>query len=56
VYSEDWVYRPIGVPHVAAEDYSGGADIVLMDGSPYFVFWDESTEEIKVAKGTPPVE
>lgn len=56
VYSEDWVYRPIGVPHVASDKYGGGADIVLMDGSPYFVFWDEETEEIKVAKGTPPEE
>jgi hypothetical protein len=56
VYSEDWQYHPIGVPHVAAENYANGADIVLMDGSPYFVFWDEGTEEIKVAKGTPPAD
>jgi hypothetical protein len=56
VYSEDWQYHPIGVPHVAAENYANGADIVLMDGSPYFVFWDEGTAEIKVAKGTPPAD
>lgn len=54
VYSEGWTYRPIGVPHVASEDYAGGADIVLMDGIPCFVFWDEGTEEVKVARGTPP--
>jgi hypothetical protein len=54
VYSENWQYRPIGVPHVASGDYSNGADVVLIDGSPYFVFWDEGTEEIKVAKGTAP--
>lgn len=56
VFSEGWEYRPIGVPHVTSGDYSAGADIVLMDGSPYFFFWDEGTFEIKVAKGTPPAD
>ncbi|MBN2082674.1 hypothetical protein JW859_10790 [bacterium] len=53
-YSKSWQYFPIVVPGTSTGDYAENADIVLLNGSPYFVFLDEGTGEIKIAMGTPP--
>jgi len=52
-YSKGWKSGPIIVPGVT--EYESGADIVLKDGIPYLAFCDRITQEIKVAKGKPPL-
>ncbi|MBN2082673.1 hypothetical protein JW859_10785 [bacterium] len=51
---DDWDYMPIRVPGVEPGDYNDGADIAVIDGAPYIVFWDQEDRLIKIAKGTPP--
>ena len=53
-YSKSWQYFDISVPGTADGDYAENADVVLLNGSPYFVFQDEGTGEIKIAMGSPP--
>lgn len=54
LYSKAWQHEPINAAGTSNGDYGPNADVVLLDGSPYLIFQDESDGNIKIAKGTPP--
>lgn len=54
LYSKGWADEMIIVPGV--EDFGNSAEIFLRSGEPYFIFRDDSTGEIKIARGVPPEE
>jgi hypothetical protein len=56
LYSETWQTEQINVNGTSIGDFGANADVVLLGGSPYFIFQDESDGNIKIAKGTPPPE
>jgi len=53
-YSKDWNSEIIIVPGV--DDFGNSAEILLSGGEPYFIFRDDTTGEIKIARGVPPEE
>jgi len=53
-YSKDWNSEIIIVPGV--DDFGNSAEILLSGGEPYFIFRDDTTGELKIARGVPPEE
>lgn len=54
LFSNDWSAEPIIIPGVS--DFSNSVDILLIGGEPFFIFGDDDTGQIKIARGVPPEE
>ncbi len=52
LYSKAWHEEKIIVPGV--DDFGNSAEIFLINGEPYFIFRDDTTGELIIARGVPP--